>query len=369
MFTKMMLNCTGVRRQLRRVLRFGCLAALGLTLSISFDGVVLSPLVAPSVAQVVVPNEANVRFETPGSNPTQTDGAGEFSDQVSNVVTYPLGSVRGTNNLGLNIRKTADKSAAEPGDVVVYRLVVTNEGEVDANTDFRVVDRLPRGVQYVDGSATGSVGGSSVDIEALVNGRPVRPNSFFDAPDAETPAQDPDLSFPTQELTLNFPDGLSIGQTLDISYATTLSPDSLRGNGVNVAEVSDGILGTDDDDFRLTIRPGILSDCGTIVGRVFADKNFDGYQQPGEAGIPNAVIFMDSGNRIITDPDGLFSMANVVAGNRVGALDLSSLPGYTLAPNLFRVEENSQSRLVRLSPGGLARMNFAVTPTFGEGEE
>ncbi|NEQ54251.1 MAG: hypothetical protein F6K11_29675, partial [Leptolyngbya sp. SIO3F4] len=77
---------------------------------------------------------------------------------------------------------------------------------------------------------------------------------------------------------------------------------------------------------------------------------------------------LDDGNRIIADPDGLFSMANVVSGNRVGVLDLSSLPGYTLAPNLYRLENNSQSRLVRLEPGGLVRMNFAVTPTYGEGQ-
>jgi hypothetical protein len=116
----------------------------------------------------------------------------------------------------------------------------------------------------------------------------------------------------------------------------------------------------------MTIRPGILADCGTIVGRVFVDKNFDGQQQPGEPGVPNAVVFMDDGNRILTDADGLFSLINVLPGYRVGTLDLYSMPGYTLAPNLFRIEENSVSRMVRLSPGGMARMNFAVTPTFGE---
>jgi hypothetical protein len=47
-------------------------------------------------------------------------------------------------------------------------------------------------------------------------------------------------------------------------------------------------------------------------------------------------------------------------------LDLSSLPGYTLAPNFVFIEANSQSRLVNLEPGGLVRMNFAVTPTFQE---
>jgi hypothetical protein len=116
----------------------------------------------------------------------------------------------------------------------------------------------------------------------------------------------------------------------------------------------------------LKINPGILSDCGTIIGRVFVDKNFDGEQQPGEPGVPNAVIFMEDGNRITTDPRGLFSVANVLPGSHTGVLDLSSVPGYALAPNRKFRERNSQSRLVRLEPGGLVRMNFAVTPMLQE---
>ena len=70
---------------------------------------------------------------------------------------------------------------------------------------------------------------------------------------------------------------------------------------------------------------------------------------------------MDDGNRIVTDANGLFSLANVISGDRTGTIDLTSLPGYALAPNLHNIQKNSQSRLVRLSPGGMGRMNFAVT--------
>lgn len=78
---------------------------------------------------------------------------------------------------------------------------------------------------------------------------------------------------------------------------------------------------------------------------------------------------MDDGNRIVTDANGLFSLANVISGDRTGTIDLTSLPGYALAPNLRNIQKNSQSRLVRLSPGGMARMNFAVTPAFKEGRQ
>jgi hypothetical protein len=102
------------------------------------------------------------------------------------------------------------------------------------------------------------------------------------------------------------------------------------------------------------------------LGRVFVDKNFDGEQQPGEPGVANAVILLDDGNRITTDNQGLYHIANVLAGSRTGVLDQTSVPGFTLAPNNKLIERNSQSRLVKLSPGGLARMNFAVTPAAKE---
>jgi hypothetical protein len=96
--------------------------------------------------------------------------------------------------------------------------------------------------------------------------------------------------------------------------------------------------------------------------------NFDGEQQPGEKGIPNAVILLDDGTRITTDERGIYSLANVLSGSRTGTLDLTTVPGYTIAPNKVVKERNSQVRLVKLEPAGLVRMNFAVTPIASEGQ-
>ena len=288
-----------------------------------------------------------MQYNIPGNGPNsggdtedEEQHEGEPGSRVNtlfNIVTYPIEEVLGDSTLGLSLVKTADKSAAEPGDVVLYQLLIRNKSPTTAAENLTVSDTLPLGIQFVEGSATG---------------KPTAPS---------------DVSVDGRNLRLAFP-SLAPGGTLAVTYAAVLTPDAIRGNGRNTAVVSATRFETVEDSFQLTIRQGILSDCGTIIGRVFVDKNFDGHQQAGEPGVPNAVIYMESGNRIITDPDGLFSLANALSGNRVGALDLTSLPGYTLAPNLFRVEDNSQSRLVRLEPGGLARMNFAVTPTFGEGE-
>ncbi|HSM83341.1 MAG TPA: hypothetical protein VLS96_16770 [Nodosilinea sp.] len=240
----------------------------------------------------------------------------------------------GEDTTPLQIVKTADRAATEPGDVVVYRLQITNPSTRVA-APLTVTDQLPRGLTYV-------------------------PNSVQTSPDQPTQQVLTDST-----LTLTFA-SLQPGGSITVAYAVLTTPDAVEGNGRNVAQASAPGFTPVSAVFQLTIRPGIVADCGTILGRVFVDRNFDGQQQPGEPGVPNAVIFMDDGNRILTDPDGLFSLANVLPGYRVGTLDLYSLPGYTLAPNLYRIEENSASRFARLSPGGLARMNFAVTPTFGE---
>jgi len=240
----------------------------------------------------------------------------------------------------LELIKTADRAAAEPGDTVVYRLALKNTGEGPATT-ISITDTLPLGLQFLPESLQGSVTSRS----------------------GTTPVNLPPAVTSNRTVTFTYP-SLSPEETLNIVYAAVVTPDAIRGDGRNVAQESRSNIAS----YQLRIEQGILSDCGTLVGRVFVDKNFDGQQQPGEPGVPNAVIYMDDGNRITTDPNGLFSLANVISGHRTGTLDLSSLPGYSLAPNLYFIEGNSQSRLVRLEPGGMARMNFAVTPAYGQEE-
>ncbi len=101
---------------------------------------------------------------------------------------------------------------------------------------------------------------------------------------------------------------------------------------------------------------------GTIIGRVFVDKNGDGEKQPNEPGIPNAVIFTDDGLRVTTDEYGRFTIPRVQPGNRSAVLDLSSIPRDRIAVNTRVGDRNSISLMVRVSPGSLARMNFALMP-------
>lgn len=282
----------------------------------------------------------------------QNTGTANYRDNVTQTVRPATSNPTSVSAIlvpaTLEIIKSADRQAAEPGDTVLYRLLIRNTGQSTVR-NLEISDTLPLGLRIASRSIKGSV---------------------TDSNNQNVVVQLPEAAVSDRKLVFSFPGELAPKETLSVIYAVTLTPDSIRGNGRNVASVS-GTSGqrqiaSGTASFQLQIRSGILSDSGTIVGRVFVDRNFDGEQQPGEPGVPNAVIYLDDGNRITTDADGLFSVANVIPGYRSGTLDLTSIPGYTLAPNLYNIEKNSQSRLVRLAPGGMVRMNFGVTPSSGE---
>lgn len=247
----------------------------------------------------------------------------------------------------IQIIKTGDRAAASPGDAVIYRLSVRNLSST-AIANLNITDTPPLGFNILPKSVQAEINGVAVPVTTTVDGSAVT----FSLPGVALPPRS------TSDST----------SVLNLAYAALLTPDAIRGTGKNSAiaagQRADNRWSVKDGPsiHQLRIRQGLISDCGTIIGRVFVDKNFDGEQQSGEPGVPNSVIFLDDGTRITTDSKGLFSLANVLPGYRSGVLDLSSIPGYELAPNHHFSERNTPSRLVHLAPGSMVRMNFAVTP-------
>ena len=286
-------------------------------------------------ASTVIPNTATAEFSSPGKPPKSIP---------SNTVKIQVqGGVA-----ALEILKIGDRASVEPGDALSYRLQIRNTGTAPI-TDLQVKDTLPLGFKFLPKSPVGAIANAA--------GVPVTQPSPITATNSGS------------VVTFAYP-VLQPQQSLIIAYAALTSPDSVRGSGRNSAiafgNSPSGPVNSNVASHRVLVKAGIVSDCGTLIGRVFEDKNFDGEQQPGEPGIPNAVIILEDGNRIVTDADGLYSLPYVLAGYHTGTLDLTSLPGYTIAPNLYRIDKNSTSRSVRLEPSGMARMNFAVTPTYRE---
>ncbi|PSN19552.1 hypothetical protein C7271_06750 [filamentous cyanobacterium CCP5] len=290
--------------------------------------------------------------------PITASGATQVDQQTVQVNNAALGGLQLStltlattlcNARQIQLVKSGDRAVAQPGDTVVYRVVVRNQTDTTLE-DFRFTDILPLGFRLVASSAQAAID-----------------NQQFPVSVTQTDA--------TVEFQVDASASLPIGKSLSLVYGAQLTPDAIRGSGRNAVTVTvrrsdNGALLRDGPaTHRLRIDPGLLSDCGTLIGRVFEDKNFDGEQQFGEVGIPNAVILLDDGTRITTDDRGLFSLANVLPGYRTGTLDPLSVPGYELAPNQVFIERNSASRLVHLAPGSLVRMNFGVQPVAAlEGE-
>jgi uncharacterized repeat protein (TIGR01451 family) len=300
---------------------------------------------------------ASITATTITLNVTSLDGQVLSSGLgTSNSITIPIqellsinpsaiGVVGICNPQSFQIIKSADRASAEPGDTVVYRLAIRNLSTTPI-FNLKVEDTLPLGFQLQPNAVKARQDNLDIPVKVSQNGNVA--------------------TFDLSGITFN------PSKTINVAYATTLTPDAVRGSGRNSALLK-GDRGPNTPPItdgpaihQLQVRQGILTDTGTIIGRVFVDKNFDGEQQPNEPGIPNAVIFLDDGNKVTTDANGMFSVKGATNGYRTGVLDLSSLPGYTLAPNLYFKERNSQSRLVKLAPNGLVRMNFGVTPTARE---
>lgn len=252
----------------------------------------------------------------------------------------------------VQITKVGDRSAAEPGDTVVYRVGVRNRGTLPLD-QVVVTDTLPVGFDLRADSVRATNGDKAVTLDVRRQGR----TATFVLPAGQV---------------------VAAGQTLSIAYGALLTPSALRGNGQNSASVTARAVmtmlngGTMTDAvsdgpavYGVQIRQGILSDTGTLLGRVFVDTNQDGEQQRGEPGIPDAVVVLDDSTRIVTDANGLFSVPTVPAGYHAAVLDFRSVPGFVLARNTRFLERRGPARLIHLEPGGLARANFGLLPRVG----
>lgn len=102
----------------------------------------------------------------------------------------------------LQIIKTGDRAAAEPGDTVIYRLSVKNLADAGLN-NIVVTDNLPLGFQFLPKSVRGELDGQAITITSERNGNTITFRT--------------DVTITTEK-------------TLNIAYAAQLTADALRGN-------------------------------------------------------------------------------------------------------------------------------------------
>ncbi len=102
-----------------------------------------------------------------------------------------------------------------------------------------------------------------------------------------------------------------------------------------------------------------MFDCSDVIGKVFDDKNRNGYQDEGEPGLPGVRLATVRGLLVTTDPYGRFSIACAdipdagIGSNFIVKLDVRTLPsGYRVT--------TENPRRVRLTAGKVVKLNFGA---------
>lgn len=241
---------------------------------------------------------------------------------VTASVTTPVVAVIDKNTLS----KTALVNTVKRGEQVPYVIAAQDV----PFTPVRIVDVMPPGFAFVAGSAVAN-GQKAVP---MVDGRRLTFDGLV--PDAQG-----DIKL---ELTLVASASVTPGTA--VNQAQLVDPDT--GQVVATARA------------RVTILAEALFDCGDIIGKVFDDKNRNGYQDEGEPGLPAVRVVSVTGLLITTDAHGRFNIpcADIpdaaIGSNFIVKLDTRTLPtGYHLT--------TENPRRVRLTGGKVVKLNFGAS--------
>lgn len=261
-----------------------------------------------------------------------------FSFNFSNTPGPTRSAIVGNNHIPLDpilggailMTKSTPLVNVVRSDLVPYTITATNTlNAVLSNID--VVDTIPPGFRYRTGSATLN----GVQVEPQVTGRNLRwSNQTFPAGDRKT-----------WRMLLVVGTGVSEGEYVNRVSAI---------NSIANSQVSNTASAT------VRVVPDPTFDCSDIIGKVFDDKNANGYQDQGEPGIANVRIATARGLLVTSDQDGRFHVACAAIPNADrGSNFVMKLDERTL-PSGYRVTTENP-RDVRVTRGKMVKLNFGAT--------
>jgi uncharacterized repeat protein (TIGR01451 family)/fimbrial isopeptide formation D2 family protein len=226
------------------------------------------------------------------------------------------------------ITKTSSSINVTRGELVPYTITVTNVFGVPL-FDLGIVDRFPAGFKYVAGSAR--LDGNPV--EPQVNGR--------------------ELTWDNLELQVN--------ESLSLKLLLVVGSGVSEGEYTNRAFVLNSAMGTavsGEATATVQVVPDADFDCTDVIGKVFDDRNSNGWQEAGENGLPGARVVTARGLIATADEHGRFHIdcAAVPDQNRgsnfILKLDERSLPtGYRLTTENPRVQRATRGKMLRFNFG------------------
>jgi uncharacterized repeat protein (TIGR01451 family) len=235
----------------------------------------------------------------------------------------------------LTLTKVTSTATAMPGDVVQYRISVSNPDRTRNSGPITITDRLPSAMR-------------------------LRQNSVRYQSITVTPTVAPDGS----SFTVTVP-ALAAGASGLLTYIAEVRQDARPGNALNLASAVDNrgaSSGTVDAAVRI-VRDGI-SERFTVVGRVTdGGCTIDPRKAKGIAGVR---VMLQDGTYTVTDEDGRYHFEGLIPGIHVVQVDPNSFPldqtPVDCAQNT-RSAGSAISRFVEGRGGSLKRADFRALQT------
>jgi len=232
-------------------------------------------------------------------------------------------------NGALTLVKSTPKLNVIRSELIPYTIKAKNNFDVKL-PNIDVIDQIPAGFKYKAGSAR--VAGLA--LEPSVNGRTLRwSKQVFTAKE--------ERKF---SLILIVGGGVNEGKFVNKAWAE---------NNIISQRISNIATAT------VRVIPDPTFDCSDIIGKVFDDKNLNGYPDEGEETLPGIKLATARGWIVTTDNYGRYhitcaSVPNPYRGsNFIVKLDERSLPsGYRVT--------TENPRVVRLTRGKLVKANFGA---------
>jgi uncharacterized repeat protein (TIGR01451 family) len=236
----------------------------------------------------------------------------------------------------IELRKTSSKLYAKKAELVPYTITARNTRPVIAR-NVALVDTLPPGFKYVEGSLKIQTlpSGPALPVAISLVGRQFTiPNQFF-------------ASNETKKLTMVLGVGVGVGEGEYVNQVLARQ----GPNGPVISNVATAAI---------RVVPDALFDCTDVIGKVYDDKNANGYQDEGEPGLAGVRLATVNGLLVTTDAEGRYHIdCAAIPKEGTGSNFVLKLDERTL-PSGYRVtSENPAAE--RMTRGKLVKINFGAT--------
>ncbi|MEP1230167.1 MAG: SdrD B-like domain-containing protein [Litorimonas sp.] len=246
-------------------------------------------------------------------------------DVINNHI--PLDPINFTRS-PLTVTKVTPQRDVNIGDLVPYTITVTNTEDLP-RIDLDIIDFAPPGFSFVDGTVR-------------LNGLPVEPE------------------LDGRNLIINDVD-FAANETQTLSLIMVVGAGVSEGTFTNQAFIRD-TLGAEISgraEARVRVSPDSLFDCSEIIGKVFDDKDKDGYQTKGEPGLAGVRLATATGLIVTTDQYGRYHITCAAVPNEnIGSNFILKVDEKSLPTGYHPTSENP--RVIRLTRGKVSKANFAA---------